>query len=393
MKRLSLLAGLLLVLATAADAAPSRWIGTWGGAPSPSNMNSPSFANETVRQVVKISAGGERVRVRFTNEYGTRPLGIGGARIAMAGPDGTALPGTDKPLTFNGKAAVTVPPGAPMLSDPVDMVLPALASLSISLYLPGETGACTCHVLGVQQAWVSDVGDFTARAFTPKRTITQRPFLSGVEVEPRRAGKTIVTFGDSLTDGYRSTQNANARWPDVLAARLNARGGSATWGVVNAAISGNRVLSPGQGEAGLTRFDRDVLSVPGVTHVVVFEGVNDVGMGSRSGGVPSADMMINGYRQLIARAHARGLMIYGATIAPYEGAAYYSAEGEAVRQQVNAWMRTSGAFDAVLDFDAVWRDPARPTRMKEALQAGDWLHGNDAGYKALADSVDLRLFR
>jgi lysophospholipase L1-like esterase len=257
----------------------------------------------------------------------------------------------------------------------------------------------------MQAAFVSAAGDFTAGAFTPAETVQARAFLSGVEVLTNAAG-VVVTLGDSITDGVGSTAGANRRWPDLLAERLAARRRGGRIGVVNHGISGNRVLNDGAGASALARFDRDVLSVPGATHVIVFEGVNDLGFafGSFEGplaamrslfpaGMPATlETMIAGYRQLIARARAAGLEIYGATIAPYEGAAYFSAEGEAVRQAVNSWIRDSGEFDAVLDFDAVLRDPAQPARMKDGLHSGDFLHGSDAGYRAVADSIDLGLF-
>ena len=256
----------------------------------------------------------------------------------------------------------------------------------------------------MQDAFISAKGDFTAGTFAPAQTTQMRAFLSGVEVQAANA-QAVVVFGDSISDGVASTAGANRRWPDLLAERLSARGGRVHFGVVNHGISGNQVLSDGAGQSALARFDRDVLSVPGVTHVIVFEGVNDLGLGyaKLEGPLaalmpppavkPTRDAMIAGYRQLIARAHAKGLKIFGATIAPYEGAVYYSTEGNGVRQSINDWMRTSKEFDAVLDFDAAFRDPAQPTQMKDAFQAGDHLHGSDAGYKAVAESVSLDLFR
>jgi lysophospholipase L1-like esterase len=280
-----------------------------------------------------------------------------------------------------------------MVSDPVALKVGDLSSLSISLYLAGETGPCSCHATGMQTAFISDRGDFTKADFAPKDTITARAFLSAVDVETARPGRTVVVFGDSISDGYRSTVDGNRRWPDRLAERLTAAHPKEAWGVANLGISGNRILSGGMGDSALTRFDRD-LAIPGAAYLIVFEGVNDVGMGSRPNvsGIPSAEAMIAGYKQIIERGHAKGLKVIGATIAPYEGAAYYTPEGEAVRQKINEWIRTGGAFDGVIDFDAVWRDPAHPKRIRATLQAGDWLHGNDAGYKALGDAVDLKLF-
>jgi lysophospholipase L1-like esterase len=356
---------------------------------------------------VRLSAGGARLRIRFTNEYGTQALRIGAARIAIADASGTPTAGTDRAVSFAGKPSALIPPGAPLLSDPVDLAVKPFAVISISLYLPGDTGPCTCHAVGLQSAFVSPTGDFTDSTFTPAQTLQARAFLSGIEVEPTGGAKSIVVFGDSISDGVGSKPNANHRWPDLLAERLAARRGRSAWGVVNMGISGNRILNDGAGQSALARFDRDVLSVPGVSYVVVFEGVNDLGIsfGHIEGPfaayfkrlVPAdkatAPALIAGYRQLIARAHERGIKVLGATITPYGGASYYSPEGEAQRELINRWIRTSGAFDGVLDFDAAWRDPRDPTRIATPLQAGDHLHGSDAGYQALARSIDLSLFK
>jgi lysophospholipase L1-like esterase len=405
------LTALALVTTSLPLLAQDAWIGTWGASPLPPNVAAgpfpatPSFENQTIRQIVRISAGGDRLRLRLTNEYGTAPLEIGAARVAIADGEAAIRSGTDRVVTFGGRTSGVIPTGAPLLSDPIELAVADLENLSISLYFPNATGACTCHGTGMQNAFVSAPGDFTAGTFTPAQTNQARAFLSGVEVQRDGAG-VIVAFGDSITDGIGSTAGANRRWPDLLAERLAARRRAQPFGVVNHGISGNRVLSDGAGESALARFDRDVLSVSGVTHVIVFEGVNDLGIAyGRFEGPMAAirnlmppgltateETMVAGYRQLIARAHARGLKIYGATIAPYQGAMYFSAEGEAVRQAVNKWMRESGEFDAVLDFDAAFRDPAQPAQMKEGFHSGDFLHGSDAGYKAVADSIDLRLF-
>lgn len=405
----SVVSAFVLLAAWAAHAQQPAWVGSWGASPLPPSPGAgpfpatPSFNDQTVRQIVRLSAGGERVRLRFTNEYGTKPVAIGAARVALADVADTLKSGTERAVTFDGRPTATIPAGAPLLSDPIDLKVDDLAALSVSVYFAGDSGLCTCHATGLQATFVSAPGDFTKGTFTPAQTIQQRVFLSGVEVLAPNA-RAVVVLGDSISDGVGSTLGANRRWPDLLAERLNSRGGRARWGVVNHGISGNRVLSDGAGVSALARFDRDVLSVPGATYVIVFEGVNDLGLGygrfegpiaalMPPGPKPTRESMIAGYRQLIARAHARGLKIYGATIAPYEGAVYYSPEGNAVREQVNDWIRTSREFDAVLDFDAAFRDPAKPTQMKEGLHSGDYLHGSDAGYRAVADSIDLALFR
>jgi lysophospholipase L1-like esterase len=328
--------------------------------------------------------------------------------VAIAAANGAIQPGSDRVLTFGGKPAAVVPAGAPLVSDPVDLPVPPLAKLTISLYLPGQVDTCTCHGASAATGWTLP-GDAVAAPAVPDGAgaLPVRALISAVDVGSDAPGKTIVAFGDSITDGVGATPDADKRWPDQFAERLIKRGGPAVY-VSNQGISGNRVLNDGFGVSALARFDRDVLSTPGLAYVIVFEGINDIGISfaprndtgplagfmKAYGGAPvSADDIIAGYRQLIARAHQRGVKIYAATVTPYEGAGTDTAQGEAARQAVNAWIRTSGAFDGVLDFDAVWRDPAHPSQIREGLHAGDHLHGSDAGYKALADSIDLGLFK
>ena len=270
-----------------------------------------------------------------------------------------------------------------------------MARLRVSLFLPEETGLCTCHMTGGDLVQVSPPGDWTARDLPPASGPAQyRAFVSGVEVETKSPATVIVALGDSITDGYLATPGANRRWPDRLAERLVARYPNRSIGVINAGIGGNRMLSDGivavMGQSALTRFDRDVLSVTGATHLIVLEGVNDLGIRT---GRPTAQALIHGYRQIIERAHAQGIKAIGVTILPYEGAAYFTHEGEESRLAVNDWIRKSGVFDAVIDLDAAIRDPAKPARMRSDWHAGDWLHPNDAGYRAMGDAVDLTLFR
>ncbi len=400
----------LASMGLAGACAAADWVQTWGVAPLPPSQAmgplpaTPAFDNQTIRQTVRISLGGQRVRLRFSNEYGTRPLVIGRARIAVADDKGNPVPGTEREVLFSGQPSTTIPAAAPYLSDAIELPVKALSSLSISLYLPQATGPCTCHSTGMQTAFVSNTGDFTAKAFTPKETVQLRAFISGVEVQAAAGARAVVVLGDSISDGIGSTLDANHRWPDLLANELDKAHDN--WGVVNMGISGNQVLSDGAGQSALARFDRDVLSVPGVRAVILFEGVNDLGISfghfegpmaaifkaSSGGGKVTRDSMIAGYRQLIARAHARGLKVIAATITPYGGASYYSEEGEAVRAAINSWIRTGHEVDGVIDFDAAMRDPMKPTQIRDGFHAGDHLHGSDAGYRAMTAAIDLSLF-
>ncbi|MFL5296730.1 MAG: SGNH/GDSL hydrolase family protein [Phenylobacterium sp.] len=405
--RLMVLVCALALVGSQAHATNARWIGSWAASPAPpmaapppamARFATPTFNNQRIVQAVRLSAGGQRLRLRLTNEYGTHPLAIGSARVALLGPNGAALPGSERALSFAGAASATIPPGAPLLSDPVALATTPLAKLLVTLDLPGDTFGCTCHMSGLEPVQVMAPGGSPAPvpASLPGAAPQYRAFLSGIEVESAApAAPVIVAFGDSITDGFQSTVGANRRWPDRLAERLIERWPGRPVGVNNAGIGGNRVLGEGAirifGQSALTRFDRDVLAVPGATHVIVLEGVNDLGMSPTA--PPKAEALIGGYRQLIARAHAHGLKIIGATILPYGGAGYFGQPGEAERQKINAWIRTAHEFDGVIDFDAATRDPGRPERMKAELQSGDWLHPNDAGYRAMADAVDLSLFR
>jgi len=403
--------GFVLALALCSATQAAEWVQTWGAAPLPPTPAlgpfpaTPSFNNQTIRQTVRISVGGQRIRIRFTNEYGTTPLVIGAAVVALSDEKGNIQAGTERHVLFSGQPGVSIPAAAPLLSDPVDLPVKSLSSLSISLYVPQDTGQCTCHQTGVQNAFVSDGGDFTDKPFTPAQTLQMRAFIAGVEVESRKSTHAVVVLGDSISDGVGATLDANRRWPDLLASRLDAKQAN-TWGVVNMGISGNRLLGDGAGQSALARFDRDVLSTPGVKVVIVFLGVNDLGISYGDVKGPMADLfkarapsvkvtaesMIAGYRQLIARAHVKGLKMLGATITPYDGALYYSPEGEAVRQAINTWIRTSHEVDGVIDFDAVMRDPGKLTQIKDGFHMGDHLHGSDAGYVAMAAAINLSLF-
>ena len=357
------------------------------------------FTNQTLRQIVRTSVGGSKARVVVSNVYGTAPLTIGAAYIALRDARGAIKPGSGGPLLFSGRTTVTIPSNALVYSDPVNMNVPAMSDLAIDLYLPGTTNGAaplTMHAGAFQTNYISETGNHASAQSIPQVATIQNWFLlSRVEVVAPDAAGVIVTFGDSITDGTRSTPDTNSRWPDVLARRLYGAPSPIKMGVVNAGIAGNRVLSEGAFNAGinaLARFDLDALDEPGVTHVIVMEGINDIG-NARQNPTPTAEDLIAAHRQLIARAHARGVKIIGATLTPFWGAAYYSETGEAKRQALNEWIRTGRAYDGVIDFDKATRDAGDPKKLAATFDSCDHLHPNDAGYKAMADSIDLSLFR
>jgi lysophospholipase L1-like esterase len=373
---------------------PPAAVGAAGGPPRPPPP--ATVQNQTLRQIVHTSIGGDKVRVVLSNVFGTAPLEVGAAAIALQSNAAAVDPASIKKLTFGGQPKGTVLAGATLVSDPVEMKLAPLANLAIDLYIPGDIGVgaspATTHNGASQTSYVSTVGDHSGEVSLPvDRSFTSWLALARVEVAAQEGARAVVTFGDSITDGARSTVDTNARWPDELARRLAAQK-KAEVAVLNAGISGNRVLGDGAGYSALARFDKDVLMQTGVTHVIVLEGINDIGV-ARANASPTAADLIAGHRQLIERAHARGLKIYGATLTPFEGAAYYTPEGEAKRQALNNWIRTSGEYDGVIDFDSVARDPASPSKFATAVDSGDHLHPGDAGYKAMGDAVGLALFK
>jgi lysophospholipase L1-like esterase len=355
-----------------------------------------TITNQTIRQIVRVSLGGERLRIVLSNAFGTAPIEIGAAHVALRDRDSAIKLSSVKPLTFGGHTVGKILPGATIVSDSVNLRVPAVSDLVVDLYLPGELGTgpspVTTHNGASQTNYLSASGNHSGQAaMTVERTTGAWFLLARVEVATGGDAGAVVAFGDSITDGARSTADMNSRWPDYLARRLAARRGPAI-GVLNAGISGNQVLGDGAGVSALARFDRDVLVQTGVTHVIIMEGINDIGI-ARANPTPSAQDLIAGHKQLIDRARARGLKVYGATLTPFEGAAYFTAEGEAKRQALNQWIRTSGAYDAVIDFDEVTRDPAAPTKFLPAYDSGDHLHPGDAGYKAMGEAVDLKLFQ
>jgi lysophospholipase L1-like esterase len=386
------------------------WIETWTASPQPgwsasffAPMNIPrSLRNQTVRQVATITLGGGRVRVVLSNEYGSEPLVIGAAHVAVAGQRGAIVAGSDRALTFSGQPTVTIPPGAPVISDPVDLKVEPLSEVAVSLFLPQITPLDTFHWEGVQTAYISPEGNGAGDTeMKTDSTIKSRLFLSGILVDAPAGARAVVTFGDSITDGANSTPDANHRWPDFLARRLAEAGGTPI-AVLNEGISGDRVLRDRMGVNALARFDRDVLNHPHADTVILMMGINDIGWPgcilAPNEAEPTADDIIDGYKQLIARAHLHGMRIIGATLTPFEDTfkgnpieGYYNADKEKIREAVNDWIRHGDAFDDVIDFDLVARDPNRPTHILAKYDSGDHLHPQDDGYKAMADSIDLKL--
>ena len=383
------------------------WVGTWATGPAGPASAPKQYSNQTLRLIVHTSVGGNAVRIKISNTFGSDPLVIGAAHIALRAQGASIVPGTDHALTFSGKSSFAIPAGGLIVSDPVSLQTPPLSDLALSIYLPSASAASTTHLLALQTSYAaSGTGDFTGAVNLPGATTsTSWDFLTGVDVAEQAPGGTIVALGDSITDGANSTIDTNQRWPSILAARLQGDKSLRQLGVIDEGIIGNRILHPTEstfgnlfGPAALARFDRDVLSQAGVKYVIVLLGINDIG--HPGGSAPdservSADEIIAGHLQLIARAHEKGLKIYGCTLLPFENTTlknFYSPDKEKLRQAVNEWMRISGAYDAVIDFDKVVRDPDHPSRFLPVYDGGDHLHPSDAGQRAMANAIDLGLF-
>lgn len=359
----------------------------------------PGLNNQTVRMIVRTSIGGQRVRVRLFNALGASSLALGAAHIAVRAKDAAVVPGTDRVLTFSGKPTATMYAGQVLISDPVKLDVRPTSDLAVSLYFPGDTGAPTSHTFGLRPTYVSRDGDLTASPdmSDPAATTQSYYWLAGVDVIAPANAQAIVTFGDSITDGDQSTPDTNAMWPALLSARLQANRRTSHLAVVNAGIAGNRIL--GDNNSGLARLVPHALSVPGVKWITLLEGINDITGATRAvaagaGPAPpfTADDLIAAYRQVIEMAHLQGVKVIGCTLTPFGGSNPYTETGESIRQKANDWMRTSGAFDAVVDFDAATRDPNNPTRFRAEADSPDLLHPGDGGYKLMAEAFDLAMF-
>ena len=398
----ALLASSCFMQNAARDPRPSEhWKTTWGASETVPAPDSFVFKSQTLRLIVHTSAGGGKVRIKLTNVFGSQPLNIGGATIALPESGAALVAGSNRALTFSGQPSIVIPIGAYVLSDSVPLSIPPQHDLAVSLFISGDSGPVTMHPLALQTSFVSASGDYVAQEDgVPFQTpIHSWPYLAAVEVSSAEVSRSIVAFGDSITDGYRSTADANHRWPDYLANRLAAAHSNIA--VVNEGIGGNRIWHdaiPGRlvfGPNGLSRFDREAVTVTGASTIVVLLGINDIGQASpmtHPEEQVSADEIIVGLKQFALRAHSHGIRIVGGTLTPYAGAAYFSAQGEEERERVNAWIRTAKDFDGVIDFDAAIRDPAMPTQIKAPYDSGDHLHPSDEGYKAMADAINLALF-
>jgi lysophospholipase L1-like esterase len=378
---------------------PGYWVGTWAASPEAQSNTTAMSTGSTYREIVHTSSGGSMVRVVLTNEFGLEPLTIGAARIAISAGGSAIEPSTAKMVSFGGQVSVTLSAGTMIVSDPVNMKLPALADVAVSLFVPAQPlSQSTVHSYALQTNYMATGNAVEAKNLVTPTEVSSWYFIKGVEVvEPdgeTRMGA-IVALGDSITDGAASAPNTNGRWPDVLARRIQADKMLSRMGVLNAGINGNRLLHDGDGESALRRLDRDVLAQPGIKYLMVLEGINDIGhlvTASSNDPAETSQSLIGALEQIVLRAHAHGIKVIGATITPYESCKYASPDGETMREAVNDWIRTSKTLDSVADFDKIVRDPTHPTRFLSAYDSGDHLHPNAAGLRAMASGIDLSLF-
>jgi lysophospholipase L1-like esterase len=399
----------LMVILSAALCAPAllakpeakKWVGTWASSPlldahaknAEELLAAGTQSGATLREVIHVSMGGETVRVRFSNLYGTSPLVIGAVEIAQTLKGAAIVTGTNKAVTFNGQPSVSIPAGALAVSDPTSFKLAPLSDLTVSFFLPNPTGPVTEHQLGNATSFHVTGNVVSSASLDSPTTATSWYYLNGVDTLAPADAAAVITIGDSITDGAKSTIDTNSRWPDELARRLQADPKYRNLSVLNEGISGNKILLDGAGPNALARFDRDIIAQSGAKYLLILEGINDIGRlhGTPDAGLTAADL-ISAISQMVARAHAHGIAVIGCTLTPYHGAGYYTENGEAIRKAVNEWIRTGGVLDGFVDFEAAVRDPNHPDTFLPAVDPGDHLHPNDSGYKVMGDAVDLKLF-
>ncbi len=422
MNRLKIAIGLVIFTVFATRAASpannppaGHWVSAWTTSVHvplhfPGMPGEPPLGDKTLRMVVRPTIGGSKMRIRFSNEFGTSALSIGAAHIALTDEGANIQPKTDQVLTFGGKPSVSIPAGAPIMSDPIELSVKAFSEISISIYLPADPPVLTWHSPGQRESYLAGPGDLTAKPELPgAERKSAWYFLSSVEVWAPASTTAILALGDSITQGTSTKPNElYTDWPDQLARRLAGQGGPAI-AVVNEGIGGNRVLHDAAGASALARFDRDVLGQPGVTTLILMEGINDIGFPrirfAEFKNLPaprenpfasqkvSAEEIVDGLKQIIERARAHGMRVFGATLTPFEGTNSYDAEGEVIRLEVNKWIRATDAYDGIFDFDELLRDPAHPSKLQEVYDSGDHIHPSPVGYKAMADSIPLSRLR
>jgi lysophospholipase L1-like esterase len=378
-----------------------KWVGTWASSPlldahvknAEDLLTAGTQSGATLREVVHVSTGGETLRVRFSNLYGTSPLVIGPVEIAQTLKGVAIVPGTNKAVTFNGQPSVSIPPGALAVSDAASFKLAPLSDLTVSFYLPHPTGPVTEHQLGNATSYHVTGNVVSSASLESPTTATSWYYLNGVDTLAAAEAGAVLTIGDSITDGAKSTIDTNQRWPDELARRLQADPKYRNLSVLNEGISGNKILLDGAGPSALARFDRDVLAQSGAKYLLILEGINDIGRlhDTPDAGLTAADL-ISAINQMVVRAHAHGIAVIGCTLTPYHGAHYYTEKGETIRKAVNEWIRSGGVLDGFVDLEAAVRDPNHPDTFLPAVDPGDHLHPNDAGYKVMGDAIDLKLF-